>query len=302
LVLGQVKNGRDAVLTADLAKDKATICIVNYKTLELTRLCLRSIRKFTKYPYEVIVVDNDSKDDSVDYLRSLEWIRLLERQHEPGRPRGSYDESSALDIGLANCNTEFYVVMHSDTIVKKTGWLGSLIDRFSNDLNIASVGSGKIELEPRWRIILKKLTDLKTLERKLFAGRDKRDKLRYHNRTICCLYRTDVLRRENLSFLMGRDKGLTTGQKLYFELLDRGYKTVELPPSVMAQYIIHLTHATQVLNPGEFPLRAGTIRKCRRNIDKILSSRIVQSLIKDDSLDRPIRGDYCLDKPAHHTI
>ena len=42
---------------SNLIKGKATICIVNYKTQEFTRLCLRSIRKFTKYPYEVIVVD-----------------------------------------------------------------------------------------------------------------------------------------------------------------------------------------------------------------------------------------------------
>ena len=51
---------------SSLIKSKATICIVNYKTPDFTRLCLRSIRGFTKYPYEVIVVDNDSQDDSLD--------------------------------------------------------------------------------------------------------------------------------------------------------------------------------------------------------------------------------------------
>jgi hypothetical protein len=41
---------------------------------------LRSIRRFTRdVPYEVIVVDNGSKDDSLEYLRSLKWIRLIER-------------------------------------------------------------------------------------------------------------------------------------------------------------------------------------------------------------------------------
>ena len=49
---------------SQLEKNKATICIVNYKTLDFTRLCLRSIRKFTDYPYEIVVVDNDSNDDS----------------------------------------------------------------------------------------------------------------------------------------------------------------------------------------------------------------------------------------------
>ncbi len=55
----------------DLIKGKATICIANYKTLDFIRLCLRSIRKFTSYPYEVVVVDNNSQDESLDYLKSL---------------------------------------------------------------------------------------------------------------------------------------------------------------------------------------------------------------------------------------
>jgi GT2 family glycosyltransferase len=52
----------------DLIRGKATICVVNYKTLDFTKLCLRSIRKFTKHPYEVIIVDNDSQDSSLEYL------------------------------------------------------------------------------------------------------------------------------------------------------------------------------------------------------------------------------------------
>lgn len=39
--------------------------------------------------------------------------------------------------------------------------------------------------------------------------------------------------RRNLSFLTDRDKGLAAGQKLYFEPVDRSYKTVVLPPRVM---------------------------------------------------------------------
>ena len=73
---------------------------------------------------------------------------------------------------------------------------------------------------------------------------------------------------------------------LYFELLDRGYKTVELPDSVMGQYVIHLAHATQVINREEFDLRKKTIRKCDRLVNKIMSSAAVQSVLNDDSLDK----------------
>src|SRR5210317_2109543 len=108
---------------SNLIKGKATICIVNYKTLDFTRLCLRSIRKFTKYPYEVIVVDNDSQDESLEYLKSLDWIRLIERRAGANEPGGGYAHAAGLDLGLENCNTEFFVSMHSDTFVRKDNWL-----------------------------------------------------------------------------------------------------------------------------------------------------------------------------------
>ncbi len=270
---------------SNLVKGKATICVVNYKTLDLTRLCLRSIRKFTKYPYEVIVTDNDSQDDSLEYLKSLNWIRLIERK-DKNNPGGGYAHAAGLDLGLANCNTEFFVSMHSDTFVQKDNWLTRLISYFGNDENIACVGSGKLELIPSWRVLLKKATDLRTFKRKLLGKPDPIGTFRYYNRTICCIYRTDVLRREKLSFLMDNDKGLTGGKKLYFELVDRSYKTVELAPSIMGQYIIHLAHATQAINPQEFTLRKKTIRKYNKIVDKVMSHEIVQNIPNDQSLDR----------------
>ena len=266
-------------------KPKATICVANYKTLDFTRLCLRSIRKFTKYPYNVIVVDNNSQDDSLEYLKTLNWIKLIQRDTSTD-VSGGHSHAAALELGLENCNTEFFISMHSDTFVQKTGWLSDLIEYFGDKDDIACVGSGKIELTSKWRTLLKKATDLRTFKRKLLKQPDPLGKHRYYNRTICCLYRTDVLKHEKLSFLTDREKGLTAGKKLYFELIDRGYKTIELPKAVMGKYVIHLAHATQAINPAEFTLRKKTIRKCHRLIDKVTSSDVVQSIISDDSLDR----------------
>jgi GT2 family glycosyltransferase len=156
------ESGKKSSLMSNLVKGRATICIVNYKTRDFTRLCLRSIRKFTKYPYEAVVVDNDSQDESLEYLKSLSWIRLIERRAKAGEAGGGYAHAAGLDLGLENCNTEFFVSMHSDTFVRKDNWLTDLISHFGNDENVACVGSGKIELIPTWRILLKKATDLRT--------------------------------------------------------------------------------------------------------------------------------------------
>lgn len=168
---------------SDLIKGKATICIVNYKTLDFIRLCLRSIRKFTHYPYEVIVVDNGSQDESLDYLKSLNWIRLIERDttNDSG---GGYSHGAGLQLGRENCHTEFFVSLHSDTFIQKNNWLTDLISYFDNDKKIACVGSGKIELTLLWRELLKKATDFRTFKRKLLREPDPNGKHRYYNRTI----------------------------------------------------------------------------------------------------------------------
>jgi len=270
---------------AELVKNKATICIVNYKTVDFTKLCLRSIRKFTHYPYEVIVVDNNSQDESLEYLKGLKWIRLLQRD-TIGDSGGGHSHGAALQLGFENCTNEFFVSMHSDTFVQKNNWLTELISCFNNDEEIACVGSGKIELLPQWRIWLKKATDFRTFKRQLLREPDPQGKYRYYNRTICCLYRTDILNKENLSFLPDRDKELTAGKRLYFELVDKGYKTVELAAKVLGQYVIHLAHATQATNPAEFTLRKKTVKKCSRRIKKVFSSGIIQQVLNDNSLDQ----------------
>jgi hypothetical protein len=150
----------------------------------------------------------------------------------------------------------------------------------------ACVGGGKCELTPAWQRWLKKLTDVKTARRTLLRTPDPLGMHRYYNRTVCSLYRTDVLRQEGLSFLMDRDKGLTVGKKLYFELVDRGYPTVALPDRTMRRYLWHLAHATQVINADEYNLRDRTVQKTRRLLETIMQSDPVRRIMADDTLDR----------------
>jgi glycosyltransferase involved in cell wall biosynthesis len=269
----------------NLSPGQATICVVNYKTPELIRLCLRSIRKFTHSPYRVVVVDNDSQDKSLEYLQSLSWIQLVSRRFGAEKILGSDAEGSGLNLGFQECTSEFYVAMHSDTIIQKDNWLAELLKYFQTGPNVACVGSDKLETKARWRVLLKKATDVKALGRRLFGDPRRRGWYRPHNRTICCLYRTEVLRREKLSFL-SKDRILTAGQGLYFDLLDRGYGTVELPASVLSRYVIHLNHATMVLNPQEFTCRKRSVQKYQSKVTQVMSSPLITDLQRDSSLDR----------------
>lgn len=263
-------------------KNPVTICVINYKTLELTKLCLRSIRKYTNYPYQVMVVDNDSQDESTQYLKSLKWIRLIERKKETSS--GGYEHAAALDLGLRSCDTEFFMSLHSDTFVHRDNWLTDLMSYFTPQT--ACVGSDKVDMAPQWQIWLKKTTDFRTFKRILLKTPDPLGVYRYYNRTVCSIYRKDVLDKEGLTFMMGREQGLTAGKKLYFELVDRGYNTVELADPVMKKYVWHLAHATQVVNSDEFKLRDKTIRKTSGLIKNILNCPQVQDILADKELDK----------------
>jgi hypothetical protein len=267
-----------------MEKGAVTICVVNYKTLDLTRLCLRSIRKYTDYPCKVMVVDNDSQDASTDYLKSLKWIQFVSRTEKKNLSDGGYAHAAALDLGLSLCGTEYFMAMHSDTFVHSPGWLTELMRYFQQDPSVVCVGGGKCEITITWRQVLK-MFDIKRTLRKILPMNDPLGMHRYYNRTVCTIYRTDVLKKENLSFLMDRDKGLTVGKKLYFELVDRGYKTVELSDAKMRQYLWHLAHATQVVNAGEYNLRGTTLRKTRRLLNRLMNSEQVREIAGDCLLD-----------------
>jgi GT2 family glycosyltransferase len=54
----------------------------------LTKNCVESIKKNVSLDYEIIVVDNGSKIETLDILRSLPGIRLIETNKNLGFPAG----------------------------------------------------------------------------------------------------------------------------------------------------------------------------------------------------------------------
>ncbi len=266
----------------ELEPNKVTLCIVNYKTEELTRLCLRSIRKFTRYPHEVVVVDNNSGDKSLDYLRSLSWIRLIER---PGVSfkSGSMAQGTALDLGLESCTTQYFLAMHSDTFIHKKGWLEWQVKQMEKSPKIVCTGSGKLDLKPAFQVFMKRITDYKAWVRRMKTVNPL--ELDFYIRAICALYDTKTLLEENLTFSMSVEDGMTCAKQMYFELLQRGYETRVISEFEMADKIHHLAHATMVFNP-EFQVRDRTLKKCKAKLEKLMASPLFQEIQNDHSLDK----------------
>ena len=269
-----------------MTKPLVTILVPNYKTLQLTKLCLRLLRRHTDpTKARVVVIDNDSQDESLAYLRTVSWIHLIERQAVPGEsPVQAH--SRALDLALETVTTPYVLSIHTDTLVKRDDWLDFLLTQISKDPIIAGVGSWKLEDKPWWRQLFKIMEySIQRLYYRLIGKTQHAlvgvGENYYYLRSHCAMYRTDLLRQWNLHFSDG-DK--VAGKYLHKRLHEEKYKMVFLPSHLLIGYLEHINHATTVLNP-HLSSRQKSVDKGLRRIEKSLARMQAGMVLQDDSLD-----------------
>ena len=99
-----------------------SIIIVNYNGKHHLKECLCSIEKLN-YPrnrFEVILVDNSSKDGSVEYvMKEFPWVRILKLDR-------NYGFCKPNNIGAKIAKGEYLVFLNNDTVVEKD-WLIELV-------------------------------------------------------------------------------------------------------------------------------------------------------------------------------
>ncbi len=257
-----------------------SIVIPHFQTPDLAKLCLRSIREHTRdVPYEVIVVDNDSRDDrSLNYLRSVEWIRLIERTDVSDNPATAHKE--AVDLGFTAATAPFVMAFHTDSIPIRHDWLSWHVGHLTADPRIAAVGTYKLELKSPWLLRLRTWTDrlLSSCRRSSEPG-DHRPYIRSH----CALYRRDVLEQLGLSY--NGDPNATAGCDIHFELERHGHVAKLLSVEETLQRVVHLNHGTMVLLP-ELGAPRRTIRKGRTRIERFLARSEIRDVCDNASLDK----------------
>ncbi len=248
-------------------------------------ICLRSIRKHSKrYDIEIVVVDNGSKDESLDYFRSLNWIRLIERPEETHTnwPRNVF---TAWDRGILEATGEYFITMHSDVFVKRDDWLDPFLTQMAVDDRVAGVGAWKLDLENPLYVFQKRVVGLGVELVKNAVGKKKQISWRsgYYPRDYCAMYRRNVILEQNLTFCPLNDKG--GGLSIAKQLWGVGYETRMIPVRELAKSIVHVAHGTAAV-VAEKPLhhkRAQT--KVEKRVRGLFSQRWVQALQTDSSLD-----------------
>ena len=270
----------------DFSQKQVTVLIPNYKTLEITQICLRLLRKNTDFKrVRVIVIDNDSRDASLDYLRSIKWIELIERKPEAD-DTPALSHARALDLALEKVNTPFVLSIHTDTFIRRPDWLDVLLEPFAQDRTLAGVGSWKLEsknwfqrlgrrIEGGWKIALYRLTGRRTFRLERFD-----DSLHYL-RSHCAMYRTDFIRALKTSF---SDEGAVAGSVMHRKMVDAGYRMLFMSSEELGQYVDHLNHATMVLNP-ELGSSVSNIRSGKKRVGVKLRGIDADAILSNAALD-----------------
>lgn len=114
---------------------EVSIIIPLYNSVKYTRKCLASLEATLKpEKYELIIVDNNSTDDTVDLLSSLpSTVKILRNGENLGFAR-------ACNQGARAASGNYLLFLNNDTEAKP-GWLEPLLECVERDHAIGAVGS-----------------------------------------------------------------------------------------------------------------------------------------------------------------
>ena len=102
----------------------ASVIIVTYENLPLTKLCLETVFAHTEPgTYELLIVDNGSKDGTREYLSAIVALHPNVRVICNAANRGF---GAAVNQGLAEGTAPSFVLLNNDTLVAP-GWLEGLL-------------------------------------------------------------------------------------------------------------------------------------------------------------------------------
>lgn len=111
-----------------------SVIIPNWNGINYLPECLSSLQKQTFKNYEVIVIDNGSRDNSVNFIKTeYPWIKLIELPENTGF-------AVACNVGIEAAKGRYVAMLNNDTVVSPE-WLESLFTVASSDEKIGMVAS-----------------------------------------------------------------------------------------------------------------------------------------------------------------
>ncbi len=88
-----------------------SIAIISFNTKKLTLDCIHSVLRYTKgIDYEIIVIDNDSQDGSVEAVKGLERTKVIANKDNRGFAKAN-NQAFRVSSG------RYFLLLNTDTVV-----------------------------------------------------------------------------------------------------------------------------------------------------------------------------------------
>ena len=197
---------------------KITIIILTYNNLELTQKCLASIKKYTpKDLYELLVIDNNSTDETVAYLKNEPDIRSVFLPASIGFHKGC-------NLGLNLTTDTDILFLNNDTIVTPN-WLENLQKCLYSNESIGAVGAVSNDNANLQGASFDVTNPLDIDE--LIIKNNQSDPQKWEEK-VCLIGFCMLIKREVINRLSGFDEGYSPGyiedNDLSLQILKLGYK------------------------------------------------------------------------------
>jgi GT2 family glycosyltransferase len=224
-----------------------SIVIVNYKTPEITKICLDLLHQYVdSNSIPIWVVDNYSADESTKYLRTLDWINLIERSVSEPEP-GHIAHGKALDLVLERVETDYLLLMHTDTFVFDKNIFPMMINKCIKNQKIVAVGCveqiNRGTTRTLWRFS-SRLVKHHFRRLKTSMGLRSREPKPYREvylKSFCTLWNCKLIKQHGMHFSMD-DR--VPGYTLQDRMTELGYVVEMLSPRKIFSYLDHIQAGT----------------------------------------------------------
>lgn len=198
---------------------KTSIIILTYNQFNYTKTCIESIRKYTKEKtYEIIIVDNNSTDETKEWLKTQKDLKIIYNDENLGFPKGCNQ-----GIEFASVDNDI-LLLNNDTIVT-SNWLENLKICLESDINIGAVGAVCNQNENRQGVSFT-YENMEDMQRLAFQN-NVSDVNRWEEKVFLigfCL----LIKREVIQKLKQLDEGYSPGyiedNDLSLRIIQAGYK------------------------------------------------------------------------------
>jgi len=220
----------------DCAEPEVSVVIVSHGGWQLTARALEALVEHTERPFEVVVVDNASPDETPARLAELDGARVVLNADNRGFGPGC-------NQGARLARGRYLLLLNTDAFVQP-GWLGPMIDALEREPGIGAVVPRYVHEDGRLQEAGALLGQDGTVV--TYGDGDRPERLRYRFRRIvdyggaACM----LLRSAEFAALGGFDEAFAPAYyedvDLCFRLAHSGRATLYEPRSVVA----HVRHAS----------------------------------------------------------